>query len=319
MDPNSVGMLTDSLKAFLAVFESGYGRIHGEALMVLRYLALIDIGLAAIFWLLAREDNIFAALAAKVLTYGFWIWLVGAWVWLAPLVMTGLVQIGLQAGGSTITVAEFTNPSRLARLGVLATEPIWAHIRNYGWNPLYLVDCIISGVLGFLILLAFVWLAIEMYVFLLAFYLWATLASFLVVFGVFRATSWIADGCFSTLLAHGIKAMVLALIASATIPVLILLKLPNDPTWPQMFALLIAVGSIVALSWYGPRTAVAMFALGPQMTAGMFAATAMGGAWIAGTMGHMLNPRRGTRPTSGAQQPPSRGGGGGGTRLAPTP
>src|ERR671914_357611 len=44
------------------------------------------------------------------------------------------IWVGLRAGGSTMTVQEFTNPSAIAGLGMVATEPIWNHIRNYGWR-----------------------------------------------------------------------------------------------------------------------------------------------------------------------------------------
>lgn len=305
---NDVSILTNSLKAFLDVFLSGYGRIHGDALRLLHLLALIDIGLVGLYWLWQREEGYFGLLAQKTLAYGFWIWLVQEWSTLLPLVMNGFVYLGLRAGGSTVTIAEFTDPSALMRVGLLATEPIWAHLRNYGWTAsFHLIDMAISGILGLCILFCFAWLAIEMFVFLLQFYIFAVLASALIPFGVNRYTSWIADGCFSTIFAYGLKVMVLAFITSATIPVLIVLQLPADPTWGQMFVLLIAVGAIVGLSWLVPKYAVSTFTTGPTLTAGVFAATMVGGAVVAGATGRLLSPLgRSTTHHPGATMPPER-------------
>src|SRR5262249_26976767 len=126
-------ILTNTLKVFTDQFLYGYGRIHNDALTLLKLLALIDLALAAIMWLLARSV-LWADLAQKILAYAFWIWLVTAWITLMPTIIDGFVYIGLKAGGSTMTVKEFTNPGKIAQLGLVATEPIWRHIRNYGWN-----------------------------------------------------------------------------------------------------------------------------------------------------------------------------------------
>jgi type IV secretion system protein TrbL len=201
-----VGILTVALKTFLDEFIAGYGRIHASAERLLYLLGLIDLALAAVFALWARSDDGLSWLAQKALVFGFWVFLVAQWMTLMPTVIEGFIWVGLRAGGSRMTVQEFTNPSAIAGLGMVATEPLWAHIRDYGWNFWkHAVDIILCGLLGIIILGSFFAIAIEVFIFFLQFYIFAVLATILMPFGINRYTSWIADGCFSTLLAHGIK------------------------------------------------------------------------------------------------------------------
>jgi type IV secretion system protein TrbL len=273
----------------------------------LHLLGLIDLALAAIFALWSREGE-FTWLAQKALAYGFWILLVAQWITLMPTVIHGFIWIGLRGGNSTVTVQEFTNPSKIAELGLVATDPLWNHIRNYGWSAtLHLVDILISAWCGLAILLAFFVIAVEIFVFFLQFYIFAVLAVMLVPFGINRYTSWIADGTFSTLIAHGIKIMVLAFLTSAVFPFLHRFTVPADPSWGQLFGMLIGIWAITLLCLLAPRHAVGMFTQGPTLTAGTFAATTIGAGIVATTVGRLsgfgrrttLPPRR--NPPGGQQ------------------
>jgi type IV secretion system protein TrbL len=306
MNPD-VGILTIALKAFLDEFIAGYGRIHASAERLLHLLGLIDLALAALFALWARNEDGFSWLAQKALVYGFWVFLVAQWITLMPTVIDGFIWVGLQAGGSTMTVQEFANPSAIAGLGMVATEPIWNHIRNYGWRAsLHLVDITISGLLGLWILAMFFAIALEVFVFFLQFYVFAVLATILMPFGVNRYTSWIADGCFSTLLAYGIKVMVLALVTSVIFPMIHRFVVSANPTWAQLVGMALGMTAMALLCWLAPQKAVGMFTHGPQLTAGMFAASLVGAVVITGTIGHWLGS--GARRVGSDGQPPRRSG-----------
>lgn len=308
MNPD-IGILTIALKAFLDEFIAGYGRIHASAEHLLHLLGLIDLVLAALFALWARNEDGLSWLAQKALVYGFWVFLVAQWITLMPTVINGFIWAGLRAGGSSMTVQEFTNPSAIAGLGMVATEPIWNHIRNYGWSAsLHLVDITISGFLGLWILAMFFAIAIEVFVFFLQFYVFSVLATILVPFGVNRYTSWIADGCFSTLLAYGLKVMVLALITSVIFPMLHRFTLSPNPTWAQLFGMAIGITALALFCWLAPQKAVGMFTHGPQLTAGLFAASMVGAAFVTGTVGHWLAQSARSAGNRGGNLIPRRGG-----------
>ena len=301
----NAGVLTQTLKVFWDQFLYGYGRLHDDALSLLYWLVVLDLGLAALGWIVARLTGlaplaILAEFFQKVLAYCFWIWLVLTWVTLAPQILNGFVYVGLKGGGSTITVEEFTNPSAIARLGFVATEPIWRHIRNYGWNTAWnLPDILMCGIGGLWILGMFCLIAIEVFVFFLEFYVVAALSVMLLPFGAFRYTGFIADGTFSTLLGHGIKLMVLAFLASVIFPVLYVLVpdkapsgtgwiLPGDQLWGQVLSFALGMTAIALLCWKAPRIALGMIMGGPQLSAGVYAATMVGGMAAATAVGRTM-------------------------------
>jgi type IV secretion system protein TrbL len=300
MNPTNVGVLTIALKAFLDEFIAGYGRIHDSAENLLHLLGLIDLALAVLFALWARNEDGFSWLAQKALVYGFFVFLVAQWITLMPTVIDGFIWVGLKAGGSTMTVKEFTNPSAIAGLGLVATEPIWNHIRSYGWSAsFHLIDITICGFLGLWILAMFFAIAIEVFVFFLQFYVFSVLATILVPFGVNRYTGWIADGCFSTLLAYGIKVMVLALITSVIFPMLHRFTVSGPPTWTQLFGMAFGITALALFCWLAPQKAVGMFTHGPQLTAGMFAASMVGATMLTGTIGHWVGQGVRRAPSGG--------------------
>jgi type IV secretion system protein TrbL len=314
--PTDVGILSIALKAFLTEFLSGYSRIHGSAQHLLHLLGLLDLILAGIFLLWSRNEDNWAWLAQKALAYGFWIFVVAQWITLAPTVINGFVWVGLQAGGGRLSVADFTNPSAIAGLGMVATEPIWAHVRDYGWNFWkHTLDILFCSFWGLVILISFFAIAIEVFLFFLTFYVFAVLSIILLPFGVNRTTSWIADNCFSTLLAWGVKVMVLAMVTSAVFPLIQRFVVQPNPTWAQLVGMAVGMVALALLCWHAPQKAVGMFTQGPQLSAGVFAASMVGAAVVMGAAGGMavrgtrmaarLVPKRSGSNTGGGAKPPT--------------
>lgn len=318
MNPD-IGVLTIALKQFLDQFLSGYGPLHESAVRLLRVLGLIDLSLAAVFALWARNDDALSWLAQKALVFGFWAFIVATWITLVPTVINGFIWTGLRAGGSSMTVQEFTNPSTIAGLGMVATQPLWTHIRDYGWNFWkHALDIILCAFLGVIILGSFFAIAIEVFLFFLQFYIFAVLATILMPFGINRYTSWIADGCFSTLLAHGIKVMVLAMVTSVVFPLMARFVVAPNPTWAQLVGMALGMIALAVLCWHVPQKAVAMFTQGPQLTAGMFAASMVGAAVVMGTVGGWAGRGVSAARTLAAQRSGAPGPKSGGARP-PTP
>lgn len=277
------GILTTVLKSLLFTILGGYSRIHDQAFWLMGKLVIIDIALAGIFWMWAKE-GVLAGFFQRILYYSVFLGIFMGWMTLTPWVLNSFVAIGLTAGGSTMTVTEFTNPSKIAELGLIATEPIFKKVAV--WGLLGGVSYVLDGFCGLLILGAFFAMAIEMFVFLLEFYISAVLSSFLVIFGVNRYTAFIAEGAMGNIVAHGVKVMCLAFVTSASFPTLILLKLDPDPQFKQIAALALGTLAIVVLAWKTPKWALGLLGAGPQLTAGVFAASVIGGAMVAGTIGN---------------------------------
>src|SRR6266851_3553834 len=213
MDP---GILTKLLNAFAFVFTGGFAQIMPEALWLLRTLAAIELVLVALWWALTQDDALVAFLA-KALWFGAFLYLVTAWPTLTRTVVTSFVQTGLLAGGGGLSVADFTNPSTIAKYGLEVTAVIFARISSFsGLGALKnLPEVLLAGFSALGIVLAFFVMAIQVFITLLEFYLVSMLALILVPFGVFRHTAFLAERAFGMILAFGIKLMVLACITSA--------------------------------------------------------------------------------------------------------
>ena len=306
-----LGILTTTLRSFLFEFSAGYGRIQVWAVALLQALATIDLALAGLWWMFHKQ-NALTGLIQRLLLYGVFVWLVTGWPSLIEAVANGFIQVGVRGGGSTMSLVEFTQPSTIARLGLVATEPIFLHIRDYGfWAGLKNIgDIIITGLCGLAIVAGFFWVAIQVFVLFLEFYVMAVCSLMLIPFGVNQYTAWISEQTFGTVLGHGVKLMVLAFISSLAFPLLAQWTLPPDPPFKMVLALACAVWAITMLCWHAPTIAAGMLAGSPALTAGIAAGTLVGGAWLAGTFGNSMHrafsSNGGSRNTRAATQLPVR-------------
>jgi type IV secretion system protein TrbL len=273
MDP---GILTKLLNAFAFVFTGGFAQIMPEALWLLRTLAAMELVIVALWWALTHDDALVAFLA-KALWFGAFLYLVTAWPTLTRTVVTSFMQTGLLAGGGGLSVADFTNPSTIAKYGLEVTAVIFARISSFsGLGAIKnLPEVLLAGFSALGIVLAFFVMAIQVFITLLEFYLVSMLALILVPFGVFRHTAFLAERAFGMILAFGIKLMVLACITSAMLPVLVTLQLPADPAFKDILSLLLASLALAMLTWHAPSVAAGMMAGAPSLTASTAANTAI--------------------------------------------
>lgn len=278
-----VGILTTTLTKFLWTITGGYGALHPHATWLLRTLALIDLVLVALGWMFGR-----GAMAAhafqKLLLYTVFIGLVANWGELVKLVADACISLGLLGGGSTMTLTEFSNPSTVAALGLVATEPLFAPMREWA-AVLHVGTAIMSGLCGLAILLAFLYIAVTVFVQFIEFYVIAVLASVLVPFGVWTHTAFLAEQMFATILGHGLRFMVLSFLTSLAFPALQAMRLGPDPAFGAVIALGVGVWALAALIFKSDRLLSGMLARSPALTAGIFAGTAWGGALMAGAIG----------------------------------
>src|SRR5438046_2018306 len=127
MDP---GILTKLLNAFALVFTGGFAQIMPEALWLLRTLAALELVLVALWWALTQEDALVAFLT-KALWVGAFLYLVTAWPTLTRVVVQSFMQTGLLAGGGSLTVADFSNPSTIAGFGLQVTAVVFARLTSF--------------------------------------------------------------------------------------------------------------------------------------------------------------------------------------------
>lgn len=281
-------ILTTILNNFSDVFINGVGLISGDAKWLLGTLMLIDLLLAILLNL--EDGDHMKTLITKTLKYGLFIFIVGDYRNLANIMLNSFEMVGLKAGGGGLSKSLISDPSNISTCGIWVTQPIFEFIDKYGKVDVLmnLHKILLAEVSGLAIMLCFFIIGIQIFITYLEFYIVATLALILIPFGVNKHTAFLGEKAIGAVLSFGIKLMVLAFIASASIPLVKSWTLPADPTNEQIFCLLLGSLAIAFLCWHAPNVVSGLLAGSPSLTAGSAAMAALAGGAVtfkAGSMG----------------------------------
>ncbi|TYO63163.1 P-type conjugative transfer protein TrbL [Bradyrhizobium hipponense] len=201
---NNVGVIDTFLNTFTTYIDSGFGLIQGEITSLASTLIVIDITLACLFWAWGADEGILQRLVKKTLYIGFF-----AFNTLSGVIFNSFAGLGLKAGGSSISTADFLRPGRLAQVGLDAGHPLpddGLHQLLCELRP----GCGADGVLAPGPDRLFI-LAVKLFVTLIEFKL-TTLAGFILFpFALFNKTAFLAEKVLGNVVAS-VKVMVLAVI-----------------------------------------------------------------------------------------------------------
>ena len=273
------GILTSLLNAFVGVFSAGPGLLAPTAARILFLISAIELTLAGLWWAL-KGENILVGLLQKTLLIGLFAFFVLNWPTLLNAVLNGFVWVGFQAGGSAPAagILLIKDPSSIVDQAMLITQPISTEISQLSWTSIG--SLIMFGWAYIFTILAFFFLALQVFVTYLEFYIVAALTLVLVPFGVFKHTAFIAERALGTVISFGVKLMVLSFIIAAAGPVLSRITVAATPTLTQAYSVLLAAMAIAYLAWHAPAIAGGMISGGPSLTAGsaagFVAATTLG-------------------------------------------
>lgn len=253
-------ILTDILGSFVHAFSLRFSTVHAYANNLLRIFILIELIFFGIYLAIEGGDAI-ASLFKKILVIGAFQFLVSSYVTLVDALRDSFVGIGLagQMGAGTLSLSQFLDPSALISHGLTVVYPIFEKQSLMGiifgggaFKGLTLLAAIF-------ILLAFVWMGMQIFLISIEFYIITTLAVVMIPFGLFKPTAFLADRAFGSIFAVCIKLMVLAFVASVSLPVVQGLAFSTDnPTLNESLTLLIGVGAIALIMAKAPLIAVGM-------------------------------------------------------------
>ncbi len=212
---NNVGVIDTFLNTFTTYIDSGFGLIKGEVTYVSSTLIVIDITLAGLFWAWGADEDILQRLVKKTLYIGFFAFIITNFTKLSGIIFNSFASLGLKAGGSSISTADFLRPGRLAQVGLDAGQPLLdSASQMMGFTSFFanFVQIAVLMVSWLLVLIAFFILAVQLFVTLLEFKL-TTLAGFILIpFALFNKTAFLAEKVLGNVVASGVKVMVLAVI-----------------------------------------------------------------------------------------------------------
>ncbi|HEN3452922.1 TPA: P-type conjugative transfer protein TrbL [Yersinia enterocolitica] len=290
---NDVTVIDRFLDTFSRYIDSGFGLLHGEVAFLTATLIVIDMTIAGLFWAMGHAtgqgEDVIAKLIRKVMYVGAFAYIIGNFNWLAGIVFRSFAGLGLTASGSTLSMENFLQPGRLAKVGIDAGAPILQQISNMAGFPEVFVNItpiVVMFLAWLIVVLSFFVLAIQLFITLIEFKL-TTLAGFVLVpFALWNKTAFLAEKVLGNVVSSGIKVLVLAVIVGIGSGLFAEFQVhPVEPSIDHSVVLMLASLTLLALGIFGPGIATGLVSGGPQLGAGAMAGAALGAAGTAVAIG----------------------------------
>jgi type IV secretion system protein TrbL len=304
---NNVGVIDTFLNTFTTYIDSGFGLVKGEVGYLSSTLIVIDITLASLFWAWGADEDILQRLVRKTLYIGFFAFVITNFNNLSSIVFNSFAGLGLKAGGSSLSTADFLRPGRLAEVGLDASQPLLdAASQMMGFTAFFanFVQIAVLMVSWLLVLIAFFILSVQLFVTLIEFKL-TTLAGFILIpFALFNKTAFLAEKVLGNIVASGVKVMVLAVIVgigTSLFSQFTTTFVGGQPTIEQALSVVLAALAMLGIGVFGPGIATGLVSGAPQLGAGAAVGTgiAVAGAAMAGGGGLALAGRGAMAAASG--------------------
>lgn len=284
---DDLSVIDSFLATFTTYIDSGFGLLSADVAYLTTILIAIDITLAGIFWALSDNTNVIGQLLKKVLYVGFFAFIIGNFAFLSATIFDSFAELGLRAGGSTMTAADLMRPGFIASTGYEAAKPLLEEIGELTGPIAFFHNFVTIAILFFawiVVLLSFFILAVQLFITILEFKL-TTLAGFILVpFALWNKTTFLAERVLGNVVTSGIKLMVLAIIVgigSTAFGTMTTSFAGGDVTMEQAMATMLAAVAIFGLGIFGPGIAAGLVTGAPQLGAG--AAVGTVGGLAAGT------------------------------------
>ncbi len=290
---NDVSVIDRFLNIFSRYIDSGFGLLQGEVAFLTATLIVIDMTLAGLFWAMSHAtgqgEDVIAKLIRKVLYVGAFAYIIGNFNWLAGIVFRSFAGLGLTASGSTLSVENFLQPGRLAKVGIDAGAPILDQIRELAGFPevfINITPIVVMFLAWLVVILCFFVLAVQLFITLIEFKL-TTLAGFVLVpFALWNKTAFLAEKVLGNVVSSGIKVLVLAVIVGIGSGLFAEFQIqPAEPSIDHSVVIMLAAMTLLALGIFGPGIATGLVSGGPQLGAGAMAGAAVGAAGTAVAIG----------------------------------
>jgi len=255
--------LTLTLQNFITVLSGAYGRIQGSASTLLGILIGIEVVLLGLWTALGGGDNV-VGIFKRILHIGAWVWIVQSYPTLSKALVDSLVQAGLLAGGGSGDVSLLMDPSRLAGYGLDATAPLTQKLADLGMTDVS--DLLVFG-FGYLAIMAcFLVMAINVFLAVLEFYVFAALAGIFLPFGLLEPTKFLAEKAIGAVVSASVKLMVLGLVTSIIDPVLSSIHFAGPQiTFNELWSVLLTLCALMFLCWKAPSLAGSLLGGSPHL------------------------------------------------------
>ncbi len=275
----------DLMAVFSNTVTSGFAALAGPVNGIFGLMIALVVALTGIQWAVSSNRDALAGAFSKILLIGTFAYIINDWQGLSETIFAGFLQLGLTAGGGSISSADFLNPGAVIETG-------WQIVKALGEAPTTtedpldvignLIDAIIIGISMLGIMIAFAVLALQIIVTLLEFKI-VTLGGFILLpFGILSKTAFMAERPLGYVVSSGLKVLALAIVISGAQAVFAQLTPSPEPDIYEAMTILTAAIILAMLSLFAPNLAAALVSGGPALGAG---ALAVGGLAVSGAAG----------------------------------
>ena len=298
--------LTLTLQNFIGAFSAGYGHLQGPINSLLGILVSIEVVLLGLWAALGGGDNL-VGIFKKILHIGIWVWIVQSFPTMAKAFVESLINAGLMAGGGSGDASLLMDPSRLAGYGLDATEPLTQKLSELGVTDLS--DLLVFA-LGYLAIMAcFFIIAINVFLAVLEYYLFAAIVGILLPFGLVSSTKFLAEKAIGAVVAAGVKLMALAFITAVIDPVLSNIHFAGpEITFNELWSVFLTVCGLTVLCWKAPSLASSLLAGSPHLGAGDMAQAARAPVAAGMALGWAATGNLAGAGVAATKEPPSAAG-----------
>ena len=287
-DLSVIDKFTDTFSRYI---DSGFGLLGGEVTFLSSTLIAIDITLAGLAWSLDSNNNVVLALVRRVIYVGAFAFMIGNFKSLSDIIFRSFTSIGLKASGGGLSAADLMRPGFVASAGFTAAHPLLEEVGRFsGIEVLTSIPTVLVLLFCWiLVVLAFFFLSVQLFVTLIEFKLTSLAGFVLVPFALWGKTAFLAERTLGNIVASGVKVMVLAIIVG--IGSTIFGELSTALTRPidvaSAMSLLLAALSLLGLGIFGPGIAAGLVSGAPQLGAGAAASTVVGAGSVAYGVGSL--------------------------------
>jgi type IV secretion system protein TrbL len=272
------GILDTILDQFQGALNVAIPFLQGDVGFLFQAFLVITIALAGAAYALGDNSAGTHLLLKKVLLIGFTLFLIQNWLFLTNAIVNSFGILGLRAGGIagvTLTTADFFFPSRIVDLGFGIAEQIFDQINVagslFGFN---IGDLAVALLAGITMGLAFIIIALQVFMALIEFKL-VTLGGFILLpFALIERTSALAERALGYVIAAGLKIFALAVVVSFAFAILPNLELSEELTLSEAFTVIGTALTFLMLSIKAPALATSLVSGGPSLGLGAVTQTA---------------------------------------------
>ena len=309
----NAGALDVIVGAFIAALTAGFVTLSVYSLPLLSVLGIISF--YSSYWpiVLGGGDGLAPLLFIAVRTGLFYFLCVSIGI-LSIAALNTFLQWGAEAGGGVFTGASFLSPSTIVDMGFRAALPIQEMLQRFtGMGVLLNFPTVVAYMVAYwLIILAFVLVALHLIITFVEFYFALMVSAVLFPWGILSQTAFLCEFVVSWLTAGLIRVLLTVGIMSISLPLFDQLAFTvtpgGDPTLYSAMVCAVTAGVFALLAWAIPTRAAAVGGRGMALglTGGVLLphsgvrAVAAGGRAMLGVGGHaiqgasrMIQARRG--------------------------